>query len=227
MEENKMTGHESLSVINEMIQRLKSDYHESGTSALLWGSVVGLAGIISFLQMHFGFSIGFDIWLMVLLAVIPQVVISIRENKKRQYKTYTDAAIDTVWITFGITIFGLLFYGNIIPSATGSILQKEGWQLVKHYTDGSRPDETLQPFVPSLGSLFLLIYALPTLITGVITKSRPMLWGAVICYVLFAASCFTVTKYDMLFAGIAGIFAWFIPGLILRKNFIKVKKTIA
>lgn len=219
-----MSEQESLSIIHEMIQRVKSDYHESGTSALLWGSVVGIAGIVSFLERHFGFSIGFDIWLIVLLAIIPQVIIAIREGKKKKFKSYTDIATDAVWITFGITIFGLIFYGNIVPGATEHIISGEGWGLVKHFSSGNQPDEKISPFIPSLGSVFLLIYAFPTLVTGITEKCRPMVIGAVICYILFVISCFTVSEYDMLFAGIAGIAAWLIPGFILRKNYLKARR---
>jgi hypothetical protein len=83
--------------------------------------------------------------------------------------------------------------------------------------------EPRNPFVPSFSSLMLLIYAFPTLCTGIIQKFRPMIFGAVLCYLFFVASLFTTTTYDMLFLGLAGIFNWLIPGIILRKRYLRAK----
>ena len=60
MEEKELNEQESISLISEMIQKAKSSFHESGTSAILWGSVVAFCGLVSFMQAQFGFSIGFD-----------------------------------------------------------------------------------------------------------------------------------------------------------------------
>ena len=64
MEEEKFSEQESLKLISEMIQKAKHSFHENGTSAILWGSVVGIAGIISFAELFWHFYIGFDIWLL-------------------------------------------------------------------------------------------------------------------------------------------------------------------
>lgn len=224
MSDQNLSEKESLSIINEMIQKVKNDYHESGTSAILWGTVVGIAGLISYLQIEFKFTIGFDIWLIVLLAILPQIYLSYKESKTKKFKTYYNSALDYVWIAYGITIFGIVFYANVVPGTSQNLISNEGWELIKHYKDGSKPDEVIKPFLLSLGSLFILIYALPTIITGFIQKCKPMLVGGVICYILFIVSCYTEMKYDMLFSGIAGIAAWLIPGLILRSQFSKSKK---
>jgi len=104
-------------------------------------------------------------------------------------------------------------------------MQQDNWQLVKHFTDNSKPDEVIRPFVPSIFSLLILVYALPTLVTGVVKKFRPMLYGAIIAYVLFVVSCFTANKYDLLFSAVVAIICWLIPGLILRRRYLLQKKT--
>jgi hypothetical protein len=85
MEEKKLTEQESLRLITEMIHKAKSSFHESGTSAILWGSVVAIAGFTSFAERFWNFSIGFDIWLLVLAAFIPQLIISIKESKHKKW----------------------------------------------------------------------------------------------------------------------------------------------
>src|SRR6266480_6717611 len=119
MEQEKPLGQqESIQLITEIIQKVKHHFHESGTSAILWGSVVGIAGLVNFVELYWKFYIGFDIWLLVLAAVIPQVFITIRESRRRTVLTHTEAAMDVVWMVYGISIFALVFYFNTVPNVT-------------------------------------------------------------------------------------------------------------
>ncbi|HTD94811.1 MAG TPA: hypothetical protein VK644_13395, partial [Chitinophagaceae bacterium] len=82
---------ESLRLITEMIQKAKSHFHESGTSAILWGTVIAVCGLVSFAEWQWNFSIGFDIWWLTLAAVIPQVWIIARESRLKVVKTHQQA----------------------------------------------------------------------------------------------------------------------------------------
>lgn len=222
--EKKLTEQESLQLITSMIQKTKSSYHDRGTGAILWGTVVSIASFVTYLQGEYNFKLPFDIFLIVIAAFIPQIYISIKEGKnKAKVKKFEDAAVDSVWIVFGITLFGITFYQNVIPSATVSLTKLDGWQPMKHFIDGSKPDEVMNLFAPSVYSLYLLMYAMPTLVTGLAKKFTPMIIGAIITYVLFAFSCFTQSKYDMLFGTIAAIVCWLIPGIVLRKKYLMQK----
>jgi len=219
-DEKKMTEQESLDLITNMIRKAKGSYHETGIGSLLWGTVVAIASFLTYFQRTYDFNIGFDIWLIVLAAIIPQIVISVREKRSTQVKKYEDDALNTVWLVFGISIFGLNFYQSVVPGVTADIIQQEGWQMTKNYLDGSKPDEILKPFPPSFYSLFILLYAFPTLVTGIVKQFKPMLFGAIIAYGLFICSCFTRSEYDWLLGGAAAIICWFIPGIILRRKYL-------
>lgn len=221
--EPKLSEQESLRLITEMIQKAKKSYYDTGISPLLWGSAVFIASLGTYLQQEFGFRLPFDIWLIVLFAIIPQIVISIRESKFRKFRTHTDIAVDAIWIVYAATLFGLMIYQNTVPATTAKLINAEGWQLMKHTINSSRPDETLLPFLPSATSIYILIYAFPTLATGVIKQFKPMIIGACITYGLFIVSCFTETKYDMLLSAATALVCWFIPGIILRKRFLQQK----
>ena len=215
MEKQPLTEQESLQIITEMIQKAKSNFHTSGTSAILWGSVVGIAGLVNFAEMNWDFYIGFDIWLLVLAAIIPQVFLTIRAKRNKKVTTHQEAFMDAIWLVYGIAIFALVFYFNVVGSATEKLEAAQGKEwLIKDLHTGAV--QHLQPFVPSRASLLLLLYGIPTLATGIATRFRPMLVGGIICYILFVISCYTESKYDYLFNGIAGIANWLIPGLILR-----------
>lgn len=219
-DDKKMTEQESLDLITNMIQKAKGSYHETGIGSLLWGTVVTIASVVTYFQRTYDFYIGFDIWLLVLGAIIPQIIISIQEKKSNKVKKYEDDALNAIWLVFGITIFGLNAYQMIVPDVTDNFIQLEGWQLTKHYLDNTKPDEPINTFTPSIYSLFILIYALPTLVTGMVKKFKPMLYGALITYGLFIWSCFTITEYDFLLGGAAALICWFIPGVILRRKYI-------
>ncbi|MGN6163541.1 MAG: hypothetical protein ACTHOF_03290 [Flavisolibacter sp.] len=223
MKEKQLSEHESLRLITEMIQKAKQSFHEDGTSAILWGTVVAVCGLVNFAELYWNFSIGFDIWLLTLLAIVPQIFIEIRENKQRRVVTHMEAAMNAIWLVYGISIFALVFYMNVVPYATDSILANEGTKLFQTTSQGTQP---FHYFIASAGSLLLLIYAIPTLATGIAYKFGPMFWAAILCYIFFIISCFVPTAYDMLLNGLAGIFNWLIPGLILRSKFKRQKMAV-
>lgn len=221
--EKKLTEQESLELITNMIQRVKTSYHERGTSAILWGAVIFITSLGTYLQMQFNYKLPFDIWLLALVAIVPQIIISIQESKEVKVKRYQDIATNLVWTAYGISIGCLMIYQNIVPSVTTDLLKQEGKQLFIHYLNNSKPDELLTPFAPSFYSLFLMVYAFPTFVVGMLYKFKPMIIGAIITYALFVFSCFTQTKYDMLFGAIAALVCWLIPGLILRSKYLAQK----
>jgi hypothetical protein len=220
----ELSEQDSLKLITDMIQKVKYSYHETGVSSLLWGSTIFIASFVSFLRLQFDFKLPFDIWLIALVAIIPQVIISAKEGRSKKFTSHEGKAISWVWITFAITLFGLIAFQIIVPRASGSLIEGEGWQVVKHYTAGNKPDEVIRPFLLSTTSLFILIYAFPTLVTGVVYKCYSMVVGAILAYIFFIISCFTHVKIDFLLAAATALSCWFIPGVILRMRYLKLKK---
>jgi hypothetical protein len=221
-EEKQLTHQESLDLITEMLQNAKGHFHTSGTSAILWGSVVGFAGITSFLQGMLHFSIGFDVWLVVLIAIIPQFVISARESRNRRVLTYEETWLNAVWMVYGFSMFALLIYMQVVPGQSVKILKEVGKTLLIK-NDTTNAIEEYKPFVFSASSLYLILYSIPTLITGIASRFKPMIIGGILCYIFFILSLFTPSVYDVLMNGLAGIFSWLIPGLILRRRCLKAK----
>lgn len=220
-ESKEFTEQESLQLITEMIRKAKSNYHENGTGPILWGTVIAVCGIFTFFQIQYNWNTGaFSIWYLALVAIIPQIIIDIRDRKQKLVKTHMCAVIDVVWQIYGFSVFALIFYFNTVPGASGQLMAAEGKELlVKNLLTGEIT--SIHPFVPSQGSLLLLLYGIPTLITGIARKFKPMLIGGIFCYVCFVVSCYTSNKYDFLMNGIAAIFNWLIPGFILRRTYLK------
>lgn len=220
----ELTEKESLQLITEMIQKAKSNFNENGTGPILWGTVIGFCGIFTFFQIQYKWDTGpFSVWYLALLAFIPQIIIAIKERKERLVKTHMCAAIDAVWQVYGFSVFALIVYFNLVPGASANLIASEGSQMMlKNLQTGEL--KPLHPFVLSQGSLLLLLYGIPTLITGIAQKFKPMLIGGILCYIMFVISIYTVNKYDFLMNGIAAIFNWLIPGFILRSIYLKERK---
>ena len=108
MEEKDLSNEESLRLINRMIYEAKGYFYESGIGALVYGFSILLCSVLTYLDdkgmIHFPFA---PFYLLVPVFFI-QAFIQIKENKKKQAKTFTDEAIDFVWTGFFLSVFAAL-----------------------------------------------------------------------------------------------------------------------
>lgn len=215
MAEEKMTEQESFLLIQQMINKAKNSYHDTGIGPILWGSVITFCSLVTYFKIEYKFELPFDIWWLTLIAIVPQIFISIREGKLNKAKRYDDKVIDSVWIAFGISIFMLNFINNKIIETLNPIFQ--------FYIDskGGRPD---WDYGSHLTGFLLMLYAIPTFVTGACRNLKPMFWGGIICWICCIISIYTKIKMDMLLMATAAIFAWLIPGIIL---WVRYKKRTA
>ena len=73
-------------------------------------------------------------------------------------------------------------------------------------------------------SVFLILYTIPTFAIGFGRRFRPMIVGSIACWILAILSTFPPFPYEMLCLAAGAQLAWFIPGLILRKTYLKAKR---
>ena len=191
MEEN-FSNEQSLKLINEMILKAKNSHYESGIGPLLWGSVIFVCSIVSFIQLEYNIDIGFDIWWLTFIAVVPQVYITIKSKKRKIFKGYNDTAMNYVWMTFAISIALLIHYNAHL-----------------NYSGESVP-------------LFLILYGIPTIITAGVKNFKPMLYGGIVCWLAAIITVYTDIKTDLLLMALSALCAWFIPGIILRRRYLKL-----
>lgn len=185
--EKNLSEKESLQLITEMIGKAKGSYHSNGTSAIMWGIVIFFCSIFSFLEMEFHFNIGFDIWWLMWLALVPQLLMVFRSSKTKNFVTYEETTMSYVWWAFGASVLMLMFFNS-------------------HY----RPAHS--------SSLFLMLFGMPTFITGGMFRFKPMIFGGIICWVIFIVSIYTDPQINILLMALAALAAWLVPGIILRKK---------
>ncbi|MDZ4810069.1 MAG: hypothetical protein SGI96_17675 [Bacteroidota bacterium] len=216
--EKQLTEKESLDLIAMMINKAKDTRRDTGIAAIMWGAVIAICSLVRLSEIHFGYKLPFDIYLLTFAAVIPQIYFSVKEKKKRKAKAYGDVFFDNMWMAFGICIFLMIFITGSIYSGLKPMTE-EYQKLTGH----SAPFH----FYEFNSSFFLLLYGLPTFVTGVSMKFKPMLWGGLLCWVCCIVTIYTTVKIDLILTALSSIFAWFIPGLIMEKDYRKAKKGLA
>ena len=103
-EENELTGQQSLELITRMIKKAKSDYRETGIGALMWGTIVTFCALVSFVNYYQHWPWARYVWFLTFIAVVPQIIISVRANRRKKYTSYNEDAMGGIWISFGISI---------------------------------------------------------------------------------------------------------------------------
>ena len=83
-QEKELTGQESLALIAKMINKAKRDYRDSGLSSLLWGSVITFCSLAQYANIWLHWPYVEYIWFLTFGAVVPQIMIAIREGKTRK-----------------------------------------------------------------------------------------------------------------------------------------------
>jgi hypothetical protein len=215
MQDNNLSHEESLRLINTMISKAKDAYRDTGVGAMLWGAVIAICSLTRFAEIQFDFKLPFDINLLTLFALIPQIFITIREKKNRKAKSYDERFLDYIWLGFGISIFLLIHVVNL-TFESWSPVSKEYAALTGHPS----PFKFSEFVMP----LFLILYGMPTFITGAACKVKPMLWGGLFCWLCSIIAVYTEYKLDLLLTALSALMAWFIPGLFLEREYRLAKK---
>ncbi|MGH2552696.1 MAG: hypothetical protein ACRDEB_03200 [Chitinophagaceae bacterium] len=212
--EKQLTEKESLDLITKMINKAKESCHDTGIAAIMWGALIAICALVKLSEIHFGYRLPFDIYLLTVVAIIPQIFISIKSKKERKVKSYDDAFMDSLWLGFGITIFLMILITNFLFNAL------EGYRVAS----GNSAEFILYEF---MSPLFLLLYGLPTFVTGLSMKFKPMILGGILCWICCIITIFTSVKADLLLTAFSAVFAWLIPGIILEKDYRNAKKGLA
>ncbi len=216
MEDNKpLSEKESLALITQMINKAKDSYHDTGIGAMMWGAVVAVCALVRLSEIQFDYRLPFDIYLLTLAAIIPQIFITIKEKKERKVKSYDDVYMDYLWLGFGICIFLMIHVINLIGAE---------WRPVAEEYKTLSGQESSFHLYEFVSPLFLILYGMPTFVTGAACRFKPMLWGGLLCWACSVITVYTTVKIDLLLTAIAAIIAWLIPGIIMEKEYRSYKK---
>lgn len=120
--------------------------------------------------------------------------LSVKKKRRERVRTYADHIVGYVWLTFVITMFLM-----------GFILARG--QAENYY-------KLINP-------VFLALYGIPTFMSGIVLRFKPLVIGGVCCWVLSVIGTFMPYDYQLLLLSAAMVIAWIIPGYQLQ---VKYKK---
>ena len=186
MQTENFSPDQSLKLIDSMINKAKNQFSENGLLYLLWGWVILICAIGHFILIRLDiFQHPEIIWASCWFVVIFQIFYLVRIKKKEKVRTYSDEIMGFVWLSFCVAIF---LAGFIMGRA-----------------------ELFEYMYP----LFLVLYGIPTFLSGVILRFNPLKIGGLSCWALAVISVFISPDYTLLLLAAAVAIAWIIPGYML------------
>ena len=192
MEDNNLTHEDSLKLIHSMINSAKNYYYESGAGALLWGFTNVICFLLAFADAKVeGFKMPFNPFYLMAITFILQFFLDRAKRKYKTAETFLYEVNKYVWLAFAISVLLLTIAGGV--AGIGYVV------------------------LP----LQLLLFGIPTFITGSINKFTPFIIGAIFCWVLSGIAFFfkSYNTYLLVAAGAAA--AWIVPGFLLMRRFNK------
>ena len=193
MNDEKFSPEQSLQVIQSMIERAKNRFSENGHLYLLWGWAVLICSLVEFVLLNFvHYEYHYMVWFFMWLPFIYQIFYLRKTKKREKVKNYTDEITGFVWISFVIMmfLFGFLF---------GRVLGEEYYKFIN----------------PG----FLALYGMPTFLSGIVLRFRPLIIGGIFCWLLSIGSVFMDHQYQLLLLSAAMIVAWIIPGYMMQHKY--------
>lgn len=195
LNDQQLTKEKSLEIIQQMINQAKSNITDNGLGWLLWGSMIILASISTFIFIEIGADKTFLGWNIVGVFTIIMLTYDMFKPKRKTVRTYIDDLMRLVDIGFIICLFTIIFSINIAVNPNVGF------------------------------GYFLMIFAFLMLIKGGAIKSKALMIGAAVNWAgAIAIFINKEFKYDMLIMAAAVLIGYIIPGFLLWQQYRKVNK---
>lgn len=107
-DQQSFTEQESLRLISNTIYQAKGYYYESGMVALLYGFAILICSVSAYWVERSVVSLPLSPFYLLVPVFFVQAWLQAAENRKKKAKTFTDEAIDFVWLGFFLSTFAAL-----------------------------------------------------------------------------------------------------------------------
>lgn len=190
--DQQLSNEQSLEIIHQMIRQAKTTITETGLSWLLWGSMLFLTSIATYIFIDIGSKNIFLGWNIFGAVTLILLAADILKPKKKTVRTYVDDLLKMVDIGFVVCMFCVIISINIAVSPNAGF------------------------------GFLLMIFAFLMLIKGSVVKSRALIIGAIVNWIgTIAIFINKEFKYDMLIMAAAVLIGYIIPGFLLRAAYRK------
>src|SRR5687767_8369337 len=111
---------ESLRIIENMIQSVKSDFREDGFLFILWGWLVFIAALSHYVLLTVvHYKAHYIPWSILMpLGGLISIIYSIKKSKKKRTKSHLDHFMKYIWTAFLAALFIILFFMKDIGYST-------------------------------------------------------------------------------------------------------------
>jgi MFS family permease len=196
-QKDELTEHESLQIIQQMIDTAKQEQKDDGKGWIIWGWMLFLASVLTAINMHYRWFQTFFFWnvlgIVTLVIFIVEIIKNFTVKKLQKVETYTRAIFKKLNIGFFICLFFIIIAMNV------------GINPLKGF-----------PLLISLYGFWILIY-------GAILDFKPSVIGAFVTWVLAFVALFQSSfQVIMMLHAAAALCGYIIPGHIANKKFKEV-----
>jgi hypothetical protein len=189
--ESEFSPHESLKLITQMIETTKNSISDRSRYFLLWGWAV-VIGCLT--QYYLKVILSYPRHYYAWLITPIAIVLHLVFVYRDNKKERVKTFINEANIYLWIAI-SLSFF------ALGFVFSRIGWQYC-------------YPF-------FILFYAVGTYVSGSLIKFKPMIIGALFCFVLVVVCVYLPYDFQILITAFAIVISYLIPGYMLRSQYKK------
>jgi hypothetical protein len=205
--ETKLTEQQSLSIINEMIDRARNNVQKgSATSMIFWGYAVAGTALLNFVLlqvlplMGLSLNLSFWVWTLMIPCEIVSYFIHRKIDRKALVKTHIDTIVSSAWKAFAIAAATLIAFIFLLAF-------------------GMHEHRLFLLITP----LIMLMVAMQQYVTAKATRFKPFTCGAII---MWAGAMSTVVLYfflsnasfQFLVLAICIILSYVLPGHLLNKK---------
>jgi hypothetical protein len=193
MEEENLSPHESLQLIQSMIDKAKNTVAHDSFYFLLWGWLVFIASVTQFiLKVIVQTPYHYIAWALMFAGIIVSAFYGAKQNKRKKVTTYVGELLNYLWLAIFVSFILL-----------GFIFSRLGWQ--------------------DCYSFYIMMYAIGSFVSGRALKFSPLVWGAIGCWLLAIVSTFTSFDVNILLGALSILISYIIPGHLLRIQYAKQK----
>ena len=108
--EKELNPERSIQIIESMIQRTKTNLHDSSFYFLLWGWIILIVDIGQILLKYTNYKETYWLWLLVIPGIIASFVYGMRQGKKQKVSTHLDRVNFTIWMAFLVCYFTVIIF---------------------------------------------------------------------------------------------------------------------
>jgi hypothetical protein len=186
----KEDAQEQLRVIYEMIENAKDNFREGGFYYLLWGWLVLISSLLSYVLLELVWQDGraFLVWPVLMSAGF---VISFwkayRSDRQSRMRSHITRSIQYLWVGFTISLLMML---------AAFLFRK-------------MPAETTYP-------IFIIFYGLGAFVSGGLLRFRPLVVGGLLSWGIAAIAFIVPFRYQLLLMALSVAVAWLAPGYLLN-----------